>query len=62
MFTNEEIQKAKLQPNFEVEFALQWGSAAIRTIPITIPERIRCIWIGTQLGRGLAAKARVVQS
>ena len=27
MFTDEEIAKAKLQPNFSVEFGLQWGSA-----------------------------------
>lgn len=50
MFTEEEIAKSKLQPNFDVEFALQWGSSG--TGNVYSHESIeRAIEIGKQFER-----------
>lgn len=50
MFTDEEIAKAKLQPNFDVEFALQWGASG--TGNVYSHESIeRAIEIGKQFER-----------
>jgi hypothetical protein len=47
MFSDEEIAKAKLQPNFEVEFALQWGSSGTGNV-YSYESIKRAIEIGKQ--------------